>query len=215
MKTTILLAGILLSMVPLKAQQNEKFTGAMLVALEQSKTAQTLEDFQDLVNRFTRIAEAEKSEWTAWYYAAFYNLVINFQETAPDRKEQYISMAQQQIENGLKVKPEETEFLVVQVMSYYAEMAIDPTKGMTLFGEANALLSQAKLINPDNPRIYLEEAEAIYHMPVEFGGGKEKALPLLLLAREKFDKFVPADQLSPAWGKDRCETLLQGIESNN
>lgn len=215
MKTTILLTGILLSMIPLKAQQNEKFTGAMLVALEQSKTAKTLEDFQDLANRFTRIAEAEKSEWTAWYYAAFYNLVINFQETAPDRKEQYISMAQQQIETGLKVKPEETEFLVIQVMSYYAEMAIDPTKGMTLFGEANALLSQAKSINPDNPRIYLEEAEAIYHMPVEFGGGKEKALPLLLLAREKFDKFVPADQLSPDWGKDRCETLLQGIEGNN
>lgn len=215
MKTTILLAGILLSMIPLKAQQNEKFTGAMLVALEQSKTAQTLEDFQDLANRFTRIAEAEKSEWTAWYYAAFYNLVLNFQETAPDRKEQYISQAQQQIETGLKVKPEESEFLVIRVMSYYAEMAIDPTKGMTLFGEANALLSQAKSINPDNPRIYLEEAEAIYHMPVEFGGGKEKALPILLLAKEKFDKFVPADQLSPDWGKDRCETLLQGIESNN
>jgi hypothetical protein len=215
MKTTFLLAGILLSMIPVKAQQNEKFTGAMLVALEQSKTAQTLEDFQDLANRFTRIAEAEKSEWTAWYYAAFYNLVLNFQETAPDRKERYISQAQQQIETGLKIKPEETEFLVIRVMSYYAEMAIDPTKGMTLFGEANALLSQAKSINPDNPRIYLEEAEAIYHMPAEFGGGKEKALPILLLAKEKFDKFVPADQLSPDWGKDRCETLLQGIESNN
>ncbi len=201
MKTTILLAGILLSMIPVKAQQNEKFTGAMLIALEQSKTAQTLEDFQDLANRFTRIAEAEMSEWTAWYYAAFYNLVLNFQETAPDRKERYISLAQQQIETGLKVKPEETEFLVIQVMSYYAEMAIDPTKGMTLFGEANALLSQAKSINPDNPRIYLEEAEAIYHMPAEFGGGKEKALPILLLAKEKFDKFVPADQLVSGLGE--------------
>jgi hypothetical protein len=215
MKTTIIVTGLLLAMSPLKAQQKEKFTGAMMAALEQSKTAQTLEDFRDLANRFTRIAEAEKNEWTAWYYAAFYNLVINFEETALDRKEQYISLAQQQIETGLKVKPEETEFLVIQVMSYYAEMAVDPMKGMTLLGEANALLSQAKSINPDNPRIYLEEAEAIYHMPEEFGGGKEKATPLLLLAREKFDKFVPADQLSPDWGKDRCEMLLQGTEKSN
>jgi hypothetical protein len=215
MKTTILLAVILLTIIPAKAQQQEKFTSAMMAALEQSKTAQTLEDLQDLANRFTRIAEAEKNEWTAWYYAAFYNLVINFQETALDRREQYISLAQQHIETGLKVKPEETELLVIQVMSYYAEMAVDPMKGMTLLGEANALLSQAKSINPENPRIYLEEAEAVYHMPVEFGGGKEKALPLLLLAREKFDKFVPADQLSPDWGKDRCETLLQEIEENN
>jgi hypothetical protein len=215
MKTTILFAGILFSIVTSQAQQKEKFTGAMLAALEQSKTAQTQEDLQDLANRFTRIAEAEKNEWTAWYYAAFYNLILNFQEADPGRKEQYISMAQRLIESGMKVKPDETEFLVIRVMSYYAEMAVDPMKGMTLLGEANALLSQAKSINPGNPRIYLEEAEAVYHMPVEFGGGKEKALPLLLLAREKFDKFVPADPLSPDWGKDRCETLLQGTESSN
>jgi hypothetical protein len=214
MKTTALMAGILLSLITAQAQHGEKFTGAMLAALEQAESARTLENFQDLANRFARIAEAEKTEWTTWYYAAFYNLVINFQDSVPDRKEQFITLAQQQIETGLKLKPEETEFYVIKVMSYYAEMAVDPMKGMTLLGEANALLGQAKSINPDNPRIYLEEAEAIYHMPVEFGGGKDKALPLLLLAREKFDKFVPADQLAPNWGKDRCEQLIAGSAEN-
>ena len=38
-------------------------------------------------------------------------------------------------------------------MSYYAEMSIDPMKGMTLFGETNSLISEAKKINPGNPRI--------------------------------------------------------------
>ena len=164
--------------------------------------------YQELVNRFTRIAEAEKGEWTPRYYAAFYNLVINFQDTVKERKLKYISLAQREIEEGLKIKPEETEFMVLKVMSYYAEMALDPMKGMTLFGEATSLISQAKTINPDNPRIYLEEAEAIYNMPKEFGGGKEKAMPILLLAKEKFDNFTLMDPLAPSWGKDRCELLI-------
>ena len=214
MKTTALVAGILISIVSAQAQ-SEKYTTTMLSLIEKAKTAQTTENFQDLANSFARIAEAEKNEWTAWYYSAFYNLVTSFQDTLVARKEKYVSLAQQQIETGLKLKPEETEFYVLKVMSYYAEMSIDPMKGMTLLGESNTLISQAKSINPDNPRIYLEQAEGVYNMPVEFGGGKEKALPLLLLTKEKFDKFVPADQLAPDWGKDRCQMLLSGMDKKN
>ena len=203
-------------LMPLITQaQNDKFKNAMLSNLELSKTAQNVEDYQQLANSFERIATAEQKEWTAWYYAAFYNLVINFQDSINDRKMKYITIAQQQIDKGLKLKPEETELMVLKVMSYYAEMAVDPMKGMTLLGEANALLDKAKSINPDNPRIYLEEAEAIHGMPVEFGGGIEKAKPLLLLASEKFSKFVPADPLSPDWGEDRCDELINIKQEGN
>lgn len=207
MKTKALLAGILLSMVTAYGQ-SDKFTKAMLGNLEKSKSAKTLNDYQELSNSFTRIAEAEKNEWTPWYYAAFYNLIINFQDNVSERKEKFISLAQRQIESGLKIKPDETEFFVLKIMSYYAEMTIDPMKGMTLMGEVNSLISEAKNINPDNPRIYLEEAEAVYNMPPEFGGGKEKALPILLQAKEKFDKFTSSDPIAPSWGKDRCELLI-------
>jgi hypothetical protein len=207
MKTTILIAAIILSSFQLQAQ-NEKFTKAMMANIEKSKTASTAADFQDLANGFERIATAEKTEWTPWYYAAFYNLVLNFQEPDVSKKTKYLTLAQQQIESGLKISPEETELMVLKVMSYYGELAIDPTKGLSVLGEANALIDRAKSINPNNPRIYLEQAEAIYNMPVEFGGGKDKAMPILLVAKEKFDTFVPADQLVPDWGKDRCELLI-------
>jgi hypothetical protein len=207
MKTTILIATIVLSSFQLQAQ-NEKFTRAMLANIEKSKTANTAADFQDLANNFDRIATAEKTEWTPWYYAAFYNLVLNFQEPDVSTKTKYLSLARQQIESGLKLNPDETELMVLKVMSYYGELAIDPMKGMSVLGEANALIDKAKSINPGNPRIYLEQAEAIYNMPVEFGGGKDKAMPILLVAKEKFDTFVPANQLVPDWGKDRCELLI-------
>jgi hypothetical protein len=195
--------------------QSDQFKNAMLYNLELSKSARTVENYQELANNFERIATAEQKEWTAWYYSAFYNLIINFQDSVSDRKQKYIAIAQQQIDRGLKLKPGETELMVLKVMSYYVEMAVDPMKGMTLLGEANALLDKAKSIDPDNPRIYLEEAEAIHGMPVEFGGGIEKAKPLLLLAREKFSKFVPADPLAPDWGKDRCDALINIKQEGN
>jgi hypothetical protein len=207
MKTTILILAIVMSSFQLQAQI-EKFTNAMMANIEASKTANTAADFQDLANNFERIATAEKTEWTPWYYAAFYNLVLNFQEPDVSKKTKYLSLAQQQIESGLKIKAEETELMVLKVMSYYGELAIDPTKGLSLLGEANALIDRAKSINPGNPRIYLEQAEAIYNMPLEYGGGKDKAMPILLVAKEKFDTFVPDDQLVPNWGKDRCEQLI-------
>ena len=213
MRTIIIFIALILSALTVNAQR-DKFTSAMLSNLELSKNASTIDEFQQLANNFERIAVAEQSEWTAWYYAAFYNLVINFQHSDPERKINYVILARQQLEAGLKLKPEESELILLKVMSYYAEMAIDPMKGVTLFGEANTLLDKAKSINPDNPRIYLEQAETVYGMPVEFGGGKEKALPILLLAKEKFDKFVPADQLAPDWGKDRCGSLLASCQEN-
>jgi hypothetical protein len=213
MKTQVFFAILILSINTVYGQSN-KFNKAMSDNLEKAKSVKSINDLQELANVFTRIAEAEKNEWTPMYYAAFYNLVINFQDSVRERKEKYIALAQKQIESGLKIKPDETEFFVLKIMSFYAEMSIDPMKGMTLLGEANSLISEAKKINPGNPRIYLEEAEAIYNMPVEFGGGKEKALPILLLAKEKFDNFASAGPFSPDWGKDRCELLISGATDN-
>lgn len=207
MKAQVFFAVSILSIVTLYGQSN-KFDNAMLTNFDLARSARSINDFQELANVFARIAEAEKSEWTPFYYAAFYNLSINFQDSVRERKEKYIALAQRQIDAGLKIKPDETELYVLKVMSYYAEMAIDPMKGMTLLGEANALIDKAKKINPGNPRIYLLEAEAIFNMPAEFGGGKEKALPVLLLAKEKFDNFVIEGPLSPSWGQDRCELLI-------
>jgi hypothetical protein len=188
--------------------QNDKFTNAMLNGFEKAKQAKSLSEMQDLANYFERIAKAEKTQWTAWYYCAFYNLVVNFTDSVPDHKRKFTALAQSQIEEGLKVKPGESELLVLIIMSYFAEMAVDPMKGMELIGKVNESFDLAKSLNPSNPRIYLEQSEMIMNMPVEYGGGSEKALPILLIAKEKFDNFVLTDTLAPNWGKERSELLL-------
>jgi hypothetical protein len=188
--------------------QNDKFTNAMLSGFEKAKQAQSLMEMQDLANYFERIAKAEQNKWTAWYYSAFYKLVVSFTDSIRENKKKYTALAQTEIEEGLKLKPEESELLVLKIMAYFSEMALDPMKGMDLIGKVYEGFDRAKSLNPSNPRIYLEQGEMVMNMPVQFGGGSEKALPILLISKEKFDNFVLADTLAPNWGKERCELLL-------
>ncbi|MBE0678244.1 MAG: hypothetical protein IH592_05725, partial [Bacteroidales bacterium] len=133
-------------------------------------------------------------------------------DVSADQKGKFISLAKSQIESGLKLKPEETELMVLKMLSYYSQMALNPMDAMYMIGEVNALIDHARSVNPENPRIYLTQAEAVYNMPTEFGGGGEAAKPLLMAAMERFNRFVPEGPLSPAWGKERCEMLLNQIE---
>ncbi len=204
----ILLTSIVFLLPVVALAQGDRFTKAMMSTLESSKQAHTLSDYQEVANRFERIAKAEKQQWTPWYYAAFYNLVANFSDSVADRKKAYLDLAQNQIDEGLKVKPGESEFYVLKVMAIYAQLIVDPMLGMTLMQDANSLLEQGKTLNPGNPRIYLEQAEGVYNMPEQFGGGKLRALPILQEAMEKFNQFTPADSIVPDWGKDRCQMML-------
>lgn len=211
MKRSILIAMIVLVTATVWGQ-NDKFTNAMLNVFEKAGTAQTLDEHQEVANIYARIALAETNEWTPLYYAALRNLMMSFMEISDDQKGQFISLAKSQIEGGLKLKPEETELMVLKMLSYYAQMALNPMDAMYMIGEVNALIDHAKSLNPDNPRIYLTQAEAVFNMPTEFGGGGEAAKPLLTTAMEKFNNFVPEGPLSPNWGKERCEMLLTQIE---
>lgn len=213
MKAMIILLTSLMLVMPL-CGQSEKYMKAMQNELEKASKARLNSEFQVVANNFARIAAAEKTEWTAWYYAGFYNMLMNFQEQDVARRKNFISLANRQIDEGLKIKPTETELMVIRVMLYYAQMSLEPMTAMSLMPQANAMLDEAALLNAENPRIYLTRAEAIFNMPVEFGGGNDKARPMLLVAKEKFDKFVPDNSISPVWGAERCAFLLSKADKN-
>jgi hypothetical protein len=211
MKRTILFA-IIAVMAGTVHGQSEKFTSAMTAVLMKTAAVQTFDERQAVANSFARIAEAEKNEWTPLYYAALNNLVMSFMDISAEQKGKLITLAQKQIDAGLELRPEETELMVLKMLSYYGQMALNPMDAMTVMGEVSALTDLAKSINPGNPRIYLAEAEAVYNTPPEFGGGPEAARPLLTVAMEKFNNFVPVGLFAPDWGRDRCEMLLRETE---
>ena len=120
--------------------------------------------------------------------------------------------ALQLIDEGLKLVPEESEFLVLKIFAYYGQMANQIELSAELYPKTLQLSEQAKTFNADNPRIYLLNGQAVFHMPEEYGGGKEKAKEILLVAKEKYEIYKMPDPLLIDWGKESCEQMLEECE---
>ena len=90
-----------------------------------------------------------------------------------------------------------------------ARIAVDPqTRGMQYGPEAGRLLQEAEQLSPGNPRVTLLLGQNAFYTPTQWGGGKDKAKPLLEKAIQQFSTFMPATDISPNWGKGLAEYLL-------
>ena len=107
------------------------------------------------------------------------------------------------------MQPENSEIYVMKGFILQARMNIDPMiRGMKFNGKCLKMFEKAKEFNTDNPRSYLWHGVNLYNTPSFFGGGKDKALPLLEKAIEKYDSFKPLNSISPDWGKEYAEEMI-------
>jgi hypothetical protein len=108
------------------------------------------------------------------------------------------------------LSPNNSEIYALRSLIYSMRIGVNPmlrgAKFGTKSGEMNA---KAKELDPNNPRPYLLQGQGKFYTPEQFGGGKEKALPLLEEAVRKFDNFKPASPISPNWGKQRAKQMLE------
>jgi hypothetical protein len=92
-------------------------------------------------------------------------------------------------------------------MARTAKMAVNPyLRWVTYEKSIYAPLRSAKKANPNNPRIYILEGSLTLNMPSLFGGGCEKARPILSKAKELLAKQTP-QKLLPTWGDQHLEAL--------
>lgn len=80
------------------------------------------------------------------------------------------------------------------------ELAVEPSRGMDLSGAINSHIEKAIGIDPDNPRAYLVKGIMINNTPEMYGGGANRALPVLKKAKVVFTK-ESTDSLMPDWGQ--------------
>jgi len=204
---SILLLGSV-ALATISAQYVSKMTETLL-AMDQ---CQTIDDYQKIANTFEIIAAAENDKWLPFYYCAFNYALMSMQEADSDLKDLYAEKAQSAITSGLEIQPDESELYVLQAFVYYAMIQVDPmARGMEYVGLADGALSKAQELNPDNPRIYFLQGQTAFHMPAEFGGGAQAALPILKIAKEKYDNEANTDELHPKWGKEEISQMLEQI----
>ncbi len=190
--------------------QSDKMIKAIEKNLEILDTASTIETALLLKNNFERIADAEKGEWIPQYYAAMANATLSMREKDTQLREEIVNKAEMYINRADSLEPDNSEIYVVRAMTVYSRITVSPMERfMNLKPLADKFMSTAEELNPENPRIYLQKGVIMMFTPEMMGGGKAKAMPLLLTAIEKFDQFEPESSIHPNWGKKIAEEMIK------
>ncbi len=195
--------------VAANAQTNSKFNDAMQKGMALMDSAKTTADYMATANHFERIAGVEQKNWLPAYYAALSKLYAgaNSQESA-DKKDAYYDAATILIEKAIALEPQNSEIWALSGYIKFMQLYVDPMSRMQNgMNAAIADVEKAKQIDPENPRPYFILAQNTFYTPEAFGGGKERAKPVLQQAAAKFEKQKTGNFL-PTWGAGRNKMLL-------
>lgn len=211
MKKTISITALCLLAMAVQAQTtNEKFVRAMEKALSGMDTLKTSEQWLAASNNFERIAQKETQEWLPAYYVAFcQTMAFN---TSQD-KTMYELFARRADEFATKadaLNPNNSEIYVLKSMISGLFIRINPMVNGQKYGPvAGMQLEKAKMLDPENPRAYMQEGATLLFTPPQWGGDKVKAKEMLEKAAAKYDAFQPASGIHPNWGKKTNEMFLE------
>lgn len=219
MKKALFISGCLLLSIAATAQ-SDKYMNAMqtnIAVLDSTKDPATL---TNLAGTFERIANAEKTQWLPYYYAALADIsaaVAYFSDPAITNKAEKMDpltdKAEVLINKADELSKNNSEVYVIKKMIATMRMMADPMSRYMTYGPIAAqALATAKQLDPENPRIYILEAEDKYFTPEQYGGSKAEAKTLFETALKKFDTFKPQSEIAPHWGRNEANYFLSQMK---
>lgn len=209
MKKTILMA-VLICSAGFTFAQSDKYESAMKANISQLDSLMAKNNFTELADNFTRIGDAEKTQWLPYYYAAYCYAIDALREKDNSKKDAIADKADAQISKAETVLGKEnSETDVIKAMIATAHMTVDPQSRYMTYGAAiSDNIQKAETLDPTNPRPVLFEAQSKFYTPEQYGGGKDAAKELFDKAKNLFDNFKPESDISPNWGKSSLDYFL-------
>jgi hypothetical protein len=212
-----LLLFVALGIAAASFSQSEKYMSTMQEKIAVLDTTHNTETLIDLANAFERIADAEKTQWLPYYYAALAHanagMMMGMANGAmggnADKTDPEADKAEILIAKAEALSKDNSEIWVVKKLIATLKMMGDPMSRYMTYGPMAAqALATAKKLNPDNPRVYLLEGQDKFYTPEQYGGSKEEAKELFEEAQKKFETFKPESAIHPAWGLNQVKWLL-------
>ncbi|MBD2768634.1 hypothetical protein IC235_12120 [Hymenobacter sp. BT664] len=158
---------------------------------------------KQLASKFERAGTVAPADWLPPYYQSYALMLTAFQSKEDgDVKDKYLDQAEAALARASKQGGDASELLVLQAYIYQARLSVSPMmRSMKYPSMVTQTLEEAKKHNPNNPRIYLVQANNLYYTPKMFGGGADAAKPYYEQAKAKFAVAKPANSLVPSWGE--------------
>ena len=192
--------------------QSEKYVKAMEALVPVVDTTHSQDGLTELANSLERIANAEKTQWLPFYYAAL--CYINkanmyYQTQEPDKIDPLMDKAEPMLTKADELEKDNSEIFCLKKMFNSGKMMADPmNRFMTYKPLADAALETAKKFNPENPRVYLLEGIDQYYIPEQYGGNKEEGKKLFREAVKRMETFKPASSIHPSWGAGQLKYFM-------
>ena len=201
--------------------QSEKYMKAMEALVSAVDTSNNVAGLIDLANSFDRIANAEKTQWVPFYYAAYCNVMAGTLSLPQDGSfgdnsaitDPYAEKAESLLNKAIEIAKGNTEIYCIQKMIHGLRMMGNAmARFMTEGPLADAALAKAKEANAGNPRIYILEAQDKFYTPEQFGGSKAEAKILFEKAQNLFETFKPESTIHPNWGLPTTKYFLSQLK---
>jgi hypothetical protein len=194
--------------------QSDKYMKAMQDKVAAIDTTHSVDALKDLSAAFERIGDAEKTQWLPYYYGALAQvnaayMITTFQKANATVTDPMADKAELLLNKAEALSKDNSEIYIIRKMIASARMMADPMSRYMQYGPlAQAALETARKLNPENPRIYLLQAEDKYYTPEQYGGSKVEAKKLFELSLQKYDAAKPATPIDPNWGRSTVQYFL-------
>lgn len=184
---------------------------AMIANIEKMNTSQNPTELLELANAFDRIAQKETNEWFPLYYSAYANISTTFfnRQMSTDEKVKVLDIAQQKIDQAIKITNKESEIYVLQAMIHQLRISTDMNNAYQYTMKIEEALGRAETLEPKNPRIPYLRGTTLFYTPSEFGGGPAAAKPLLEKAAGLFKSADTSNPMMPTWGAYHNNMVLE------
>ena len=209
MKKTILMAA-LICCAGFTFAQSAKYESAMKSNISQLDSLMVKSNYVELANNFTRIGDAEKTQWLPYYYASYCYTMDALRDQDVSKKDPIADKADSSISKAVTILGKDnSETSLIKAMIATVRMTVDPQNRYQKYGAVlTDNLQKSETLDPTNPRPILFEAESKYYTPEAYGGSKDVAKKLLDKAKTLFDNFKPESDISPNWGRSALDYFL-------
>lgn len=205
MKTLILSLIFLISVNIIKA---DDFSDAVVKAKKHLKSATDKFDQKDLLKvrgEFERLLQLKKNTWLVNYYLALTDMQLSYDAIQKKDNE----TVKKYTESSLDLLNKATDMKDDFAEAYILKLAVNSNRWIYEMDKMNDIIAKlaeaedfAKKLEPENPRYSLVKGINTFYTPSNFGGGVDKALPLLEKSFELFKTYKPKDETYPEWGND-------------
>ena len=212
---------ILMSTLVICSDFSDRYYQSMDKGIEMFNLSESEESLIKTSNYFYRISQVVKTDWLSSYYYALCNTKISMYQDDSDIKEEYLDKAFEILVpfDSLGVNNIDSlaisEIQTLKAMIYIGKIFINPMVNGMKYGPLSAQsITKAIAFNSKNPRPYFLDGQSKFYTPSAFGGGIDKALPLLEESLDYYNNFK-AQKYWPNWGMQDCEDLYNKALNDN